>query len=355
MSEHSGQGVGPIPRGIEVLVKKASVDPEFRTLLLKQRAKAAEEIQLELSPAEALMLAAVPEAQLKTIIAQTSIAREHRRAFLGKAAVAMLAALAASSPVSAPGGFPAPTGIAPDLPPEPVVSPVELRVRAIVAEQLEVPVEKVSSSTMLPKGPKAVNGVREEIRMALEEQFNLAVSRRRFGVFGYVGELIDYVEIAIEIEPRVIEAIAGQLRIGKEEVTAEKSLAGELGVTALQRATIRKKLASQYRVYLSLTAFRQMQTVGEMIEYVVDTVGKRRATEVQQQVPSPVSRGSRPEPAGIRPGGFPSKKMPAMSAAGGIRPGPSSPPPVKPRDPLEEAEQLRRQAEQFRQRYGRGK
>ena len=30
----SGHGVGQIPRGIELLVKKASVDPEFRKLLL---------------------------------------------------------------------------------------------------------------------------------------------------------------------------------------------------------------------------------------------------------------------------------------------------------------------------------
>ena len=29
-----GQPVGQIPRGIEVLVKKAAVDPEFKTLLL---------------------------------------------------------------------------------------------------------------------------------------------------------------------------------------------------------------------------------------------------------------------------------------------------------------------------------
>ena len=89
----SGQAVGPIPRGIEVLVKKASVDPAFRQILLERRAQAAEQIGLELDPAEVMMLRAVPAAQLETIIARTRVPTEHRRAFLGKAAAAMLAAI----------------------------------------------------------------------------------------------------------------------------------------------------------------------------------------------------------------------------------------------------------------------
>ena len=46
----SGKPVGDIPRGIEVLVKKASVDPRFCDTLLRRRADAAKEIGLELDP-----------------------------------------------------------------------------------------------------------------------------------------------------------------------------------------------------------------------------------------------------------------------------------------------------------------
>jgi hypothetical protein len=99
------------PRGIEVLVKKAAVDPAFKTLLLDDRAAAAAEIGLELSPSESFMLAAIPRAQLETIIAQTSVPEEHRRAFQGKAAAAMLAAL--SIVTAAPGCG---TGSRPDRP-----------------------------------------------------------------------------------------------------------------------------------------------------------------------------------------------------------------------------------------------
>jgi len=61
-----GRPVGPIPRGIEVLVKKAAVDAEFKQLLLEKRADAARDIDLRLEPA-------VAEAQLEAIIARTTV------------------------------------------------------------------------------------------------------------------------------------------------------------------------------------------------------------------------------------------------------------------------------------------
>jgi hypothetical protein len=96
----SGQPLGNIPRGIEVLVKKAAVDPEFKAILLDRRAAAADEIGLELEPAEAAMLAAAPREQLEAIIASTHVPEEHRRAFLGKAAAAMLIAVGATAAIS---------------------------------------------------------------------------------------------------------------------------------------------------------------------------------------------------------------------------------------------------------------
>ena len=89
----SGTSVGRIPRGIEVLVKKASVDKQFRAILLEKRAEAAPRIGLQLADAEKAMLAAIPAAQLKAIISGTKVAPQNRRAFLGKVAAAMLAAV----------------------------------------------------------------------------------------------------------------------------------------------------------------------------------------------------------------------------------------------------------------------
>ncbi|OQB78540.1 MAG: hypothetical protein BWX88_05179 [Planctomycetes bacterium ADurb.Bin126] len=89
----SGTSIGAIPRGIEVLVKKAAVDPAFRTLLLERRARSADAIALTLTPAEAAMLAAVPAEQLDAIIDAAVVPDSSRRAFMGAAAAAMLAAL----------------------------------------------------------------------------------------------------------------------------------------------------------------------------------------------------------------------------------------------------------------------
>lgn len=87
-----------IPRGIEVLIKKASVDAEFRTLLLEKRSEAAAEIDLDLSAAEAATLNAVPRAQIEKIIENAKVPDEQRRVFLGKIGAAMLAFLGLALP-----------------------------------------------------------------------------------------------------------------------------------------------------------------------------------------------------------------------------------------------------------------
>jgi hypothetical protein len=97
----SGKPLGPIPRGIEVLVKKAAVDPEFRRLLLETRGEAAKAIGLVLDPSEAMILAVVPAAQLEAIIAQTTVSASIVPAFLGRAAAVMLAALGVGFAVAA--------------------------------------------------------------------------------------------------------------------------------------------------------------------------------------------------------------------------------------------------------------
>ncbi|MCP4231932.1 MAG: hypothetical protein GY771_17525 [bacterium] len=82
-----------IPRGMEVLIKKAAVDTDFYDVLLDERSKAARRIGLELDPSEAMMLDGIPEEQLITIIGNTRVKDRHIPAFMGYAAAAMLAAV----------------------------------------------------------------------------------------------------------------------------------------------------------------------------------------------------------------------------------------------------------------------
>jgi len=80
----------PIPRGVEVLVKKAAVDADFKQILLSKRAGSASEIGLTLEPSEVAMVNAVPEAQLEAIIARTTLHPRQRAAFLGSVAAVMV-------------------------------------------------------------------------------------------------------------------------------------------------------------------------------------------------------------------------------------------------------------------------
>ena len=74
-------------------MKKASVDPEFRKLLLEKRAEAARTIDLDLTDSERQMLASIPAQQLEQIIRNTKVKPEHRAVFLGVVGTLMVAAV----------------------------------------------------------------------------------------------------------------------------------------------------------------------------------------------------------------------------------------------------------------------
>jgi len=88
-----GHGPAKVPRGMEVLIKKAAVDAAFRDVLLGQRDGAAGRIGLRLEPAEAAMLRAIPAAQLEAVVAQTRVSPNLHAAFMTYTAAVMLAAL----------------------------------------------------------------------------------------------------------------------------------------------------------------------------------------------------------------------------------------------------------------------
>ena len=97
----SGTNVSNIPRGIEVLVKKASVDKEFCKILLEKRAEAAVGIDLDLSEEEKAILRSIPKEQLEKIILETKVRPENKSIFLGNVGKIMLAAVAGFAVITA--------------------------------------------------------------------------------------------------------------------------------------------------------------------------------------------------------------------------------------------------------------
>lgn len=85
-------GTPKTPRGVELLIKLASVDSDFRQLLLKSWEAAAKMIKLDLDPGECAMLSAISREQLAQSIDRFQMPEKERRAFLEQLATAMLPA-----------------------------------------------------------------------------------------------------------------------------------------------------------------------------------------------------------------------------------------------------------------------
>lgn len=87
------------PRAIEILLKKAKVDPEFRELLLRDPVVAAGSIELELTENERLILTSASPAVLTTMIQNSFVPRHQVRSFLTQKAPALLLLVLASTAV----------------------------------------------------------------------------------------------------------------------------------------------------------------------------------------------------------------------------------------------------------------
>ena len=342
----SGRGLGEIPRGIEVLVKKASVDAQFRRLLLEKRADAAGEIGLVLDPAEAAMISAVPAGQLETIIQRTTVPQEHRRAFLGRAAAAMLAALAAtnaglaSAAIQVQGIMPdlppepfggTPRGIRPDLPPEggKLVSRADqtrITVIAVIAKTLDLRHDQVSTRSALVRDLHADAKQRATIRGELERLFRITIPADTFEGFVTVGDLVEYVDFQDRFERPVIDLMAKELRRRGETITVATRLVEDLEITRAQRVRLKRKLAGEFHIQISWEEFTRFRNVGEVIGCVGKAVELREKARAARKEPEPPPAPPVPPRVPISYGIRPSKPQYSpppqwKGAVGGIRPG----------------------------------
>lgn len=83
-----------IPRALEILVKRAAIDKEFRAQLLQKREKIAKEMRIPLDPSEKAILAGIPEEHLQKMIQVTEVPPAQKNLLAKGTAAAMLALLA---------------------------------------------------------------------------------------------------------------------------------------------------------------------------------------------------------------------------------------------------------------------
>lgn len=105
-----------IPRTLEILVKKASLDPVFLQKLVDERSGLADEHSLPLDTSERYMLDMIPEAQLRTMAAHARVP-ESQKSMLKTSSIGALVALIAQFTLSPiPARPEVETGIRPDKP-----------------------------------------------------------------------------------------------------------------------------------------------------------------------------------------------------------------------------------------------
>jgi acyl carrier protein len=309
-----GKPPGDIPRGMEVLVKKASVDAEFRTLLLDERDAAAASIGLTLDPAEALLLRAAPAAQLEAIIAKTEVAHEHRRVFLGKAAAAMLAAIgvvqgeqaAARPPIklTAPGGArPGPPTPTQGVRPEPVdvrperVGGFEERIIEILSSHTGVPTRKITSETHLVRDLHIDPDTARRVRTAILKRFGTWINDDVAGQLRTVGELAEAVMLRSQIGKAVVAAVTEQFAVPAAGINCRTTLPRDLQTDAALRTRLAAEIGKRIRVNLDGQALKNVQNVGQLIDLVGKTIGAAQGPATGSPPPPqvPTSRGVRPD------------------------------------------------------------
>ena len=306
-----------IPRGIEVLVKKASVDAAFKALLLADCPTAAARIGLELDAAEAALLRAVPQDQLEAIIERASVPEEHRRTFLGQAAAAMLTVLGLTAPLAV-AETPHPSqGIPPDrpkLPPNWRPPTTEEQVAMYLAEILGLDRNKYgrdkakdNKELLGKKLVKDLGATEEQLRSlhgTLQIAFGLELPDVAFYRQQTGKEVADYIDSRrkaakrpLTVEEQVIGVIAGELQFSGQTILADDgvrkeflqgNMAKKWGAKPENLARIRVALEQKFNLVVAEAKFKQAETVKQVVELLEGLV---KAV----QPPSPaVSRGSRP-------------------------------------------------------------
>jgi acyl carrier protein len=117
-----------------------------------------------------------------------------------------------------------------------------------------------------------------------------------------------------DIEERVAKVLVAQLRVAKDDVTPEKSLAKDLGATSSKLIRVRAALAKEFKVKITAESFKKVRTVGDTVQYIQKTL--QPASKPTAEPPAVPSAGVRPDApqvdGGVRPDG--------PQLFGGVRP-----------------------------------
>lgn len=71
-----------------------------------------------------------------------------------------------------------------------------------------------------------------------------------------------------DVQERVIEIIAEQMGVGKDQVTMETSFVNDLGADSLDTVELVMELEEEFDITIPDEDAEQIQTVGEAVKYI---------------------------------------------------------------------------------------
>jgi len=285
-----------------------------------------------LGPNDQKVLRAAPALQLEAIIDRTTVPQQQRRAFLGKAAAATLAALCAGQADEASGRMPpAAGGARVDVPkpkfrgatgirPEPPVEPrppqipqlrttiFDRHIRAILAAETGVPVPRIGGNTRLVADLHIDPETARRVRIAILRRFGVRIRDDVAAQIHTVDDLITAVIMHTRMGQAVVGALARHFRIAPQGIKYSTALPQKLKADAKMRAGLAATLSKKLGVTVTADALANVQTVGDLIVLLTkpNDAGHGNAPAGAGQS-APVSRGIRPD-------------LPAKGGSFGLRP-----------------------------------
>jgi len=70
------------------------------------------------------------------------------------------------------------------------------------------------------------------------------------------------------VQERVIDIVASQLGVGKEQITAETSFINDLGADSLDTVELVMELEEEFEINIPDDAAEKIQTVGQAVEFI---------------------------------------------------------------------------------------
>ncbi len=298
------------PQGIELLVKKAAVDADFRERLLADPLQAAASLELDLDEAERMMLRAIPREQLAATIDSTTVPETHRRVFLKATAASILAAAGLLGASTATMDAGVQFGIRPPRDWKPLSWEVpEINAATIVATSVNDVFNKTSKNTdSLSKDFRATDKQLIELAGKLNKKCNTRLTTKILARLDTLDKVSAYISQVLHSQAIVLEKVSATIGCKSDDARLQyDAKLSDLGIDEKKMPVLGDTLNSSCKININRKAYQQATTLGELLILCGKAIELRNKLKDQppgQPFPPPVgsppldiplSRGIRPD------------------------------------------------------------